>query len=161
MIIPVLPFGTEIFVAAIAVVYTCLAVGVQRFANNPKKTREMQYKMKMLSNELNAMIKRNAAQEEIAAKQKELMPLMSASMKSQFKPMFMILPIFFVLYYWIMPHLFAASISASVQSLFFIIVFVLGMASSFIVLAYDKKKTKEENEARQRSESSGALQNPT
>jgi uncharacterized membrane protein len=74
------------------------------------------------------------------------MPLMSMSMKSSFKPMFVILPIFLLLYYWIMPHMlvmmpqvFGSTTKTAVMSLFFIAVFVLGMAASFVVLAYDKK----------------------
>jgi uncharacterized membrane protein (DUF106 family) len=153
MIIPTLPFNAELLVFAIAIAYTFTSVALQRRLTNPKKLREIQDRMKSVSNELNSMIKSNAAQEEIKAKQQELMPLMSTSMKAQFKPMFVILPIFLVLYYWLMPQLFVSTSKTAVQSLFFIVVFVLGLASSFVVLAYDRKKAKEEREARARASS--------
>jgi uncharacterized membrane protein (DUF106 family) len=166
MIIPMLPTDAELLVVAIAVAYSLASVALQRKLTNPKRNREIQYNMQKISKELNELIKRNAAQEEIKAKQAELMPLMSTSMKSQFTPMFVILPIFLVLYYWFIPHLlvfmpqvFASVTKAEVLELFFIVVFVLGFASSFAVLAYDKKKAREEREARERSESSGPVQN--
>ncbi len=162
MIIPVLPFNAELLVFGIAVAYTFTSIALQRTLTNPKKVREIQERMKSISKELNELVKRNATQEELKAKQAELMPLMSTSMKSQFKPMFAILPIFLVLYYWIMPQMvvampqvFASASKASVLQLFFIVVFVLGFASSFAVLAYDKKKAQEEKEARERSSAGG------
>jgi uncharacterized membrane protein (DUF106 family) len=155
--IPTLPFNAELLVFAIAIVYTFTSVALQRRLADPKKLREMQDRMKSLSSELNSMIRSNAAQDAIKAKQQELMPLMSTSMMAQFKPMLVILPIFLVLYYWILPQTMfgpAAQVQffilrgSAAQVIFFMVVFVLGLVSSFVVLSYDKKKAKEEREAR-------------
>lgn len=134
---------TEIAVIAIAVAYTFVAMALQRKIVNAKLQRQMQYRLGNLSKELNEMVKGNASQEAIKAKQQELFPLMSKSMMSQFKPMFVVLPVFLVLYYWIMPSVFGADIQA-VQSLFFLIVLVFGFAVSIAAMMYDKRKAKEE-----------------
>lgn len=144
----VLPFGTEVIIIAIAVTYTLGSLFMQRRLSHPRKQRALQAKLNAMSKELNAMVKAKAPQEQILAKQKELMPLMSASMKSQFKPMLVILPVFFLVYYAFIPWLagamgLAASIS-TVKLLFFITVFVLGIVSSITVLLYDRKRSKQE-----------------
>lgn len=161
--IPVLPLNTELLVFAIAIAYTFTSMALQRLISNPKKTREIQYRLNTLSSELNSMVKNNAPQEDIKAKQSELMPLMSTSMKTQFTPMLVILPIFFIIYSLIFPHLFVSAVQVQffifkgspAQVQFLTAVFVLGLAASFVVLAYDKMKAKKEREAR----ANGSLQN--
>ncbi len=160
-----MPINAEIWIVVIALAYTIISVILQRTLTNPKKTREIQRRMKEISQELNDLVKRNAEQETIRAKQAELMPLMSKSMMSSFKPMFAILPIFLVLYYWLVPHLlvfmpqvFASTSKTAVSGLFFMSVFVLGLASSFVVLAYDKKKASDELK---QANSNGSVQNNT
>lgn len=146
----ILPFNIEIIIIAIAVTYAIGSLAMQRKLSHPKKQRDLQARLNALSKELNAMVKAKAPQEQIMAKQKELMPLMSASMKTQFKPMLVILPLFFIVYYAFLPW-FAGSMGLGsttnvgmVKTLFFIVVFVLGIVSSVVVLLYDRKKAKQE-----------------
>ena len=95
-------------------------------------------------------MKSNASKEQIAKKQGEVMPLMSESMRSSMKPMLVILPMFFVVYYMALPALPAqlglttADAAKTVQSLFFWVVFVFGILSSVVVLIYDRIATKKE-----------------
>lgn len=145
----VLPFNIEIMIIVIAVAYTIGSLTMQRKLSHPKKQRDLQARLNALSKELNAMVKAKAPQDQIMAKQKELMPLMSASMRTQFKPMLVILPLFFIVYYGLLPW-FAGSLGlttsgvSDVKLLFFITVFVLGIISSVVVLLYDRKKSKQE-----------------
>jgi len=94
-------------IIAIGIAYAIFSVVLQRKLVDPKRMREIQYKVNMLSKDLNAMIKNNASKEEISNKQKELMPLMSENMKKQFKPMIVILPIFFLVYYVLLGALYS------------------------------------------------------
>lgn len=163
-----LSMAAELAVFGIAAAYTLASIALQRRLADPKKQREIQYTLSALSRELNAMAKSNATQEAMKAKQQELMPLMSKSMMSQFKPMFVILPIFLVLYYWILPSvpawfpaLFGVDGAKSVQSFFFIVVLVMGFAASVAVMVYDRKKAKEEMKEREVAPSASNARNPT
>lgn len=163
MLMP-LPFNAELLVFGIAVAYTFASIALQRTLTSPKKTREIQERMQGISKELNDMLKNNASQDEIKAKQAELMPLMSTSMKSQFKPMLVILPLFFVLYSWIFPYVFVSAVQVQfliykgspAQIMFLVIASVLGITSSLVILAYDKKKAKEEKKALENSSASSS-----
>lgn len=141
-----LPLGAELVIIAIGVAYTLVSVFLQRKLSNPRRVRDIQAKLKRLTSELNALVKSNAPKEEIAARQGEMMPLMGESMRTQIKPMLVILPLFLVLYYVMLPVLplgFDAA-KSSVQLLFFITVFILGLISSAVILIYDRAKTKRE-----------------
>lgn len=158
-----LPMVAEIAVIVIAIVYTAASIAIQRKLVDPKKQRETQYMISAITREMNAMVKSNAPQEQIKAKQQEIMPLMSKSMLSQFKPMFVILPVFLILYYGVLPHapawfpsLFGSVSAKMVQNQFFIVVIIMGFAASAIVMLYDRKKAKEE--MGERSAGSGEAQ---
>ncbi len=142
-------------VAAVAIAYTALALFLQRKLANPKHMREIQRKMKENSKVLNEMVKGGASKDAIMAKQKEVMPLLSESMKGQMKPMFVVLPLFLAFYYALLPYV-ITSIGASsstvnfifsglsMENFFFVLVFILGLASSIAIMAYDRKKGKQE-----------------
>lgn len=132
----------ELIIVVIALLYTLLSVGLQRKLSNPVRQQEVQLKMNAISKELNAMIKSNAPKEQIAAKQKEIMPLMSESMRAQFKPMLIILPLFFVVYYALVPMIPLGVKSASMQNAFFVAVLIFGLVTSMVFLVKDRKKAK-------------------
>ena len=137
--------GTEIILLIIAIVYALGSVAMQRKLSNAKKLRETQSKVQKVSKEMNQMIKNKAPQEAITAKQKEMMPLLSEIMKSSIKPMFVILPIFFVVYYVLVPALpFAAGNVKSVQGFFFIVVFAIGFIAAIILMINDRRIMKRE-----------------
>ncbi len=142
-------------IVAIAVAYTFSALFLQRKLSNPKKMREIQRKVKENTKALNEMAKGGASREAIMAKQKEVMPLLSESMKGQMKPMFVVLPLFLVFYYALLPYIISglgASTSTvdfifsglTLQNFFFMIVFMLGIVSSIAIMIYDRKKGKQE-----------------
>jgi uncharacterized membrane protein (DUF106 family) len=143
-----LPIGAELIIIVIGVAYTLASVFLQRKLMNPKRMREVQGRIKLLTNEMNALVKSNATKEQIAAKQGEVMQLMSESMRSSLKPMFVVLPIFLVLYYVMLPAM-PLGAAKSVQSLFFYTVFVLGLIASAAVILYDRSQAKKEQAVQQ------------
>ncbi len=147
-----LPTGIAAIIVALAIGYTALALVLQRKLSHPKKMRHLQNRSTALSKELREMMKNKASQEEMAKKQKELMPLMSESMKTNMKPMLVVLPLFFLVWYVLLPMAFAQYSAAKInfivplgyKGLFFIVLFVGGMISSISIMIYDRKKAKEE-----------------
>jgi uncharacterized membrane protein (DUF106 family) len=148
--LPVLPISVEIAVIALGAAYTAFSVILQRKLGNAKRSREIQGHVQALTKELNTMLKGNASSEEISRKQGEIMPLIGESMKMQFKPMLIILPVFFVVWYGVVPAAFGQYAGYTVEfltsldysSLFFFTVLVLGFSSSIVLLAYDRKQLK-------------------
>ncbi len=147
-----MPINIALILVALALGYTVLAVVLQRKLSNPKKMRHLQNKSNQLSKELKEMMKNKASQEDMAKKQKELMPLMSESMKTQMKPMLVVLPLFFLVWYVLLPMAFAQYNGETInfivplgyRGIFFVILFVGGMLSSISIMIYDRKKAKEE-----------------
>ncbi|MCL4380809.1 hypothetical protein M1141_00865, partial [Candidatus Marsarchaeota archaeon] len=99
------------------------------------------------------MIKNKVPNDEISKKQKEVMPLVTSSLKMQLKPMFIIFPLFMLVYYVMLPHLFGQyskdtitlfSFQLNYLMFFFAIVFLLGIISSIGILIYDKKQAAKE-----------------
>jgi uncharacterized membrane protein (DUF106 family) len=155
-------------IIAIGIAYAIFSVVLQRKLVDPKRMREIQYKVNKLSKDLNAMIKNNASKEEISNKQKELMPLMSENMKKQFKPMIVILPIFFLVYYVLLGALYSGVANDTVyfimplnyRGLFFATVLILGFILSIVILIYDRIKAKEEQKQSQLAEGTGSALHP-
>ena len=141
-----LPFGAEIVVIVIGAVYTIASVLLQRKLTNPKRMREIQSQVKKLTNELNMLVRNNAPKDQQAAKQSEVMKLMGESMRTSMKPMLVVMPVFLVVYYLILPALLLAigMTTKNGQSTFFYTVLVLGLISSMIILLYDRAMTKKE-----------------
>lgn len=149
----------EILVA-ISVAYALASVFIQRKVSNAKKLRETQAKIQKVSDEVKIMMKNKAPDTEIMAKQKEIMPLMGESMRSSLKPMFVILPIFAAMYYFIIPHLpFAVGNVKNVQEFFFVVVFIVGFVVAMIMMVRDRKIVKQEEKARQEQDSANTTTN--
>ncbi len=145
----------EFIVGAIAVGFAALSLFLQRKLSNPKKIREIQRKVNEHTKRLNEMVKSGATREQIQAKQSEIMPHMSEMMKHQIKPVIVIFPLFLLLYWVALPYLLNAFGAAtatinfifpkvSYTSFFIIIEFIIGIAVSIAVMAYDRKKGKAE-----------------
>lgn len=145
-LIPVLPTNVEILIIGTAVAYTVVSIAAQRLLSNPKRMREIQTEVKDLQKELNAMLKNNAAQEDLMKKQKELMPLLGEQMKQSMKPMLVVFPLLIIVYYLLIPHIpiIAHNDVNGSKTLFFIVVFVLGIISAIGILIYDRIKGKQE-----------------
>ncbi len=152
-----MPIQAMLMLVAIGVAYVVLSVVIQRKLGNPKRMRELQKRIQDISKEMNALVKNKAPQEEVSAKQKELMPLMGENMKTSMKPMFALLPVFLLLYYVLLPagfsswagHYYVTIFGDKLGYLgvFFVVVFTLGMISTAIIMVYDRKKAKEEKAA--------------
>lgn len=147
--------GLAAILVAIAVLYAIGSIFLQRKLTNPKRMREIQRTIKEHSNKLSALVKSGATKEEIAARQSQIMPLLSESMKSQMKPMFVVLPLFIVLYYFLVPGIINTMGAAkstvtfivpnlSYQYFFFLVEVIIGMAASVTVMVYDRKTAKKE-----------------
>jgi uncharacterized membrane protein (DUF106 family) len=136
----------EIIIIVIAVAYALFAVVLQRKLSNAKRLREIQAHITKTTKEMNLMIKNKAPESEIMAKQKEMMPLLGESMRSSLKPMFVILPMFLIVYYLLIPNLplggTPPATPKSIQSFFFIVVFIVGIISAIGLMIYDKQATK-------------------
>lgn len=147
-LLPVLPANIEIIVIVMAIVYTVVSIAAQRLLSNPKRMREIQARVQIMQKEMTDMMKRNASQDELMAKQKEFMPLMGEQMKNSMKPMLVVLPLLLATYYLIIPNLpFPPTYINGTKELFFIVVFAVGMVAAVFILLYDRKKSKEERKA--------------
>lgn len=151
--------GIEITV--IAIVYVLFSVFVQRKLVDMKHMQEVQDTIKQKSKELNEMVKAKAAQEQLALKQKEITSMLGQSMRSQFKPMFVVLPVFFVLYYLVFPAVFPSSLKITVpfvswtlgyQTYFIAVAFIAGMILSFGLMARDRARIAREKRQRAQAE---------
>ena len=144
-LIPSLPQNIEILMVVMAIIYTSISIAAQRLLANTKRMREIQAKVQVMQKDMNAMLKRNAPQEELMAKQKEFMPLIGEQMKNSMKPMLVILPLLFITYYLIIPHLpIAQSYLGPAKEFFFVVVFSIGIIAAIGVLVYDRKLIKKE-----------------
>lgn len=146
--------GIEVTIVAVA--YVIFSVLMQRKLTNVKRTYEVQEIIQAKSKELNELAKNKASQDVLAAKQKEITSLLGESMRSQFKPMFVILPIFFILFYWAFPVAYPSNPSVTVPMLgmsfnyktyFIIVAFVLGFLFSMVLMLNDKLKLAKEKKA--------------
>jgi uncharacterized membrane protein (DUF106 family) len=153
-----LPLDIAIIVMLIGIAYAGLVVVLQRKLVNQNRMRELQQKIKLITKEMQEMAKRK---EDASAKQKELMPLMNESMKSQFKSMFVVLPIFFVLYYVLIPNIFSAFngdvynffVPLTYANIFFVAAFASGLVLSLAVQLLYRKQAKAANAQKQQQES--------
>ncbi len=132
---------------SIAALYVVFSIYLQRRLVNPTKMREIQETIKIKTKELTELSKSKANPEILAQKQKEIMPLLNESMKMQFKPMLVILPIFIILYYVVLPLAFHGTVSffslkMNYQLFFVLFSFLFGIAASVAVSLYDRRIAK-------------------
>ena len=146
-------FGILEIITLVAVAYVLVSVFLQRRLVNMKRVYEVQDLIKKKTNELTELGKGGADQAAMAAKQKEITGLLSESMKSQLKPMFVVLPLFLVLYYLVFPNFFSAAATVSLFSMtlsyktyFVAISFVVGLVISTSMMVLDKAKMKKERQ---------------
>ena len=104
-------------ITLISVAYVMLSVFLQRRLVNMRRVMEVQEAIKTKTKELTDMGKGGADQASLAAKQKEITALLSESMRSQMKPMFVVLPMFLVLYYLLLPAFFPSTLNVSLFSM--------------------------------------------
>lgn len=144
-----------LLIVLIAILYTLSSFAIQRKMANMKKVYEMQELIKQKSKELNDMVKNGAKKEELILKQREVMSLASESMLNQMKPMIIILPLFLVIYYWLLPSIFPTHPNVTIygakfayNTFFIIVVFIFGLALSFSVMLIERGKKKKEQQVK-------------
>ncbi len=133
------------------IVYAVFALFLQRKLSNIDRMYELRAKMNQHTKELMEMTKSNAPKEKIAEKQKDLTNTSMQSMKNQMKPMIIVLPVFALVYYFLIPMGFAKSgISVSLlgftlnyQLLFIAVTFVAGLILSSLFSLRDRKRLKD------------------
>ncbi|MCL4380942.1 EMC3/TMCO1 family protein, partial [Candidatus Marsarchaeota archaeon] len=96
-------YNVEVPIIMIAVAYIIGTLVIQRKAADTKKMRSVQLQIQEITKQLNEMIKNKVPNDEISKKQKEVMPLVTSSLKMQLKPMFIIFPLFMLVYYVMLP----------------------------------------------------------
>ncbi|MDE1828118.1 MAG: DUF106 domain-containing protein [Candidatus Micrarchaeota archaeon] len=148
--------GIEIIIIGVA--YALLAVTVQRKLSNMKKMYETQDIIKQKSNELMELTKKGVTDKALLdAKQKEVMAMVSQSMKSQLKPMFVVFPLFLIVYYWALPAGIGplagtqtfTSFNLDYKTLFIVVTFIVGLSVSMVLMQLDKRSMKKEKLAQQ------------
>lgn len=145
-----MPLSFELLIIAAGVMYVAATIVLQRKLVNPRRQQELQEQIQNISKELTAMIKANASKEEIAKKQGEVTPLMMESMKMSFKPMLVVLPLFFVVWLVVLPAFLHNYSSYTVnfieplhyKGLFFVTALILGLVVSITLMLYDRNAHK-------------------
>lgn len=134
----------EVIIFLIALAYTTIVVFIQRKLSNAKRLRDIQAHVALVSKEMNQMLKNKAPEAEVMAKQKEIMPLLKESMTLSMKPMLVLLPMYAIMLYLIIPAipLGTSATVSSVRSFFIIVVIGTGLAAAAIMMVYDKQQVK-------------------
>ncbi len=138
-------------IVVVAVIYATIAFFLQRKVSNIKRVNEIRKTVNQHQKDLNEMIKTNAAKADIEKKQQEMMSMLSESMKYQMKGMFIVVPMFLLIYYVALPYVFGGvtgtiatifSINLTYQTLFVASAFVCGIVLLILVSVVDKIKDK-------------------
>jgi uncharacterized membrane protein (DUF106 family) len=118
-----------------------------------KKVYEIQNTIKEKTDKLTQLSKiPTTPKAELDALQKEIMSLMPEVMRHQMKPLLVLLPLFVIIYYVLLPFFFASSaanlkftsFNLTYQLLFFYVSLIFGLIVSLTITAYDKRKMKKE-----------------
>jgi uncharacterized BrkB/YihY/UPF0761 family membrane protein len=117
-----------LIIVLIALLYTLSSFAIQRKMANMKKVYEMQEIIRQKSSIINKMM-----------------------------PLLIILTLFLVIYYWLLPSIFPThpnviidGIIFAYNTFFIIVVFTFGLILSFSVMLIDRNKRKKEQTAQQR-----------
>jgi uncharacterized membrane protein (DUF106 family) len=145
----------EIEIIGFAALYSVIAILIQRVVVDAKKMRELNLQVRELQKEVNELIKNKAPQEHIMNKNKEMMPLLSETMKKQMKPMLVLLPLSLIVYGLVLPYVFHDAAGTYVNfiwklgytTFFIVALFIIGFVIAMFVQMYDKKKALQEREA--------------
>ncbi len=104
-------------VVILGVAYASVAFFLQRKVSNIDKVNEIRNKINVHQKELNEMMKNKVPNTDLEKKQQEMMAMLSESMKYQMKGMFVVVPMFILFYYFLLPAAFTG-ISGNIATLF-------------------------------------------
>lgn len=148
----IIPTPIVLAIVGLGLFEVFLSILAQRKLTNPKRMRQLQNRMKVVTKEMQEL-GNSASKEVLLEKQNEVMKLMRENMGMMIKPMLVALPLFFILYYVILPAGFNAYAGQTFQfvvpltykEVFFVTVLICGLITSIIITVYDRKKMKEES----------------
>ena len=139
----------ELELLAVAVGYSLLLVAFQRLLVDVDRMYELRAHINKHQKNLMEMAKNNASKEEMGEKQKLLIAATTESFKMQIKVMVVTLPIYAVLYYFVLPKYFGSapnlqvlSFSLSYRWSFIIFSIILTFALQTLISFYDRKRLK-------------------
>lgn len=139
----------EIELLAIAVGYSLLLVAFQRLLVDVDRMYELRAHINKHQKHLMEMAKNNASKEEMMEKQKLLIAATSESFKMQIKVMAVTLPLYAVLYYFVLPTYFSTapnlqifSLSLSYRWTFIIFSIILTFVLQMLMSFYDRRRLK-------------------
>jgi uncharacterized membrane protein (DUF106 family) len=143
----------ELVIAAI--IYSLSTFFLQRKVSDIKRVNEIRKAISQEQKELSEMLKNNANKQAIDEKQKKMMSLVSETMKYQMKAMFIVIPLFLVVYYELLPMGFAGagitynifSTNLNYQNIFIIIAFISGIVLLVTFTIYEKVKSRKASAA--------------
>lgn len=140
----------ELEILAVTVGYSLLLVAFQRLLIDVDKMYELRAHINKHQKNLMEMAKNNASKEEMAEKQKLLIAATTESFKMQIKVMVVTLPIYAILYYFVLPKYFSAapnlqilSLSLSYRWSFIIFSIILTFTLQTLISFYDRKRLKD------------------
>lgn len=147
-----MPLTVILAIALIGTFEIVVSTLLQRKLINTKKSRQIQYRMNMISKEVKEMIKNKESTDAINQKNKEMMPLASESMKMTLKPMIAIFPLFIFVYYVVIgmylsdwkKYVVNFIIPMHYKTFFIVFILIVGMVIGIAISIYDRKKAKEE-----------------
>ncbi|MCL5100970.1 MAG: hypothetical protein M1122_03395 [Candidatus Marsarchaeota archaeon] len=143
------PIGISAELIVVSLIYVSISVILQRKLTNVDRMYEIRAMVNTKTKALMELSKRNDTQA-MASLQKELSKLSQESLIQQMKPMVVVLGVFALLYYIMLPMLFSSIISTvtfltfnvNYRTFFVAIAFVVGIISSFAISMYDRKRLK-------------------
>ncbi len=150
-----------IIILAIALCYACFSLVINRKLGKRKETMKIQAQMNAVNKGLRQAIKeKNESKiKELEKQQRELMPLMTKVMFNSLKPMIVILPVFFIVMWFIemIIPVFAINLGFGVpffhpgpvygtRGFFILVAFIIGVPLNLIVNHIDKKNMMKEKE---------------
>lgn len=140
----------EIELIAVAILYSVILVAVQRLLINVDRMYEIRAHMNKHQKNMMDLAKKNASKEEMAEVNAKLMQMTTESMKMQFKPMVITLPLYAVLYYLVLPNYFSAvpniaifSFSVSYRLAFIVVSIILTLVMQQLISFYDRRRLKD------------------
>lgn len=146
-----MPVTFALLMVALGIGYIALITTLQRrVLTNPARIAELQLKINAVSAEVRQHLK-NGNRELAMQKQKEMMPHMKESTKMQMKSMFIVMPLSLLIYFVVMPAVFAGSSSYVLNfiapmgylAVFFWAALISGIVMSTVLMSRDRKRAKE------------------
>lgn len=158
--------------AGIAAVDVAITITIQRTISNAEKTYHLQRKLNKHMKDLQDMSKNKASQEELLAKQNEVMKVSMENTKHQLRAMPILFVVSVAFYFFILPFLFpggTATLNLLVTSIkyttfqdsiyFIVFTLVLSLTTQMLLRKRDEKKYGQKYKELEEAEAAASAQN--